>query len=201
MKNGACVAAADCGAGFVADTIKGKCSPCKANNCVKCKHGGDCGCQECATDFFLHEGKCVNTCDTSKGLFEVTQNGKKTCKHCDDNYGCKACKASDSDATTCEICNPTHSLFGTKCVKDCPPKTYRKVANNEATCASCENDAKAFQCRPGKDPSGSDVLQAVEPLEGNICTGDNIFDPWAKTCGTTCTANKGMWKNVPAKKC
>ncbi|KAM6269950.1 LOW QUALITY PROTEIN: extracellular matrix organizing protein FRAS1 [Porphyrio hochstetteri] len=151
LKAGLCVAS--CGQGFYPKD--GACSPCDPS-CETC-HPQQPGCLTCASERWLHEGRCLLECP---GGYFPGATGR-----------CRACHASCSTcegplATHCTSCSPPLALRRGQCLPDCGQGLYRDQAvckGCHPSCRGCAGPGAAhcLQCRAPED-----VLQPQQPTQG-----------------------------------
>ncbi|XP_010019626.1 PREDICTED: extracellular matrix protein FRAS1-like, partial [Nestor notabilis] len=153
VKAGLCVAS--CGRGFY--TKGGICSACD-QSCETC-YSDQPRCLTCASDKFLHDGKCISECPA--GYFP-SSHGR--CRACHDS--CSTCEGSL--ATHCTSCSFPLVLRWGQCLQSCGEGFYQDhhvCKGCHPSCRTCVGPG-ASHCQECRAPG--DVLQPHQPMVGAL---------------------------------
>ncbi len=130
-----------------------RCGPC-TSNCLVCQLQS---CNQCAINFALYNGQCVNNCPVSTYEIVISGTGKQ-CASCGMN--CLACIGFQS----CKYCNGTAVIFFGICMSTCPsnyaPIPFTTTINSTnytddtctlcsiliPRCINCSSTASGIQC-------------------------------------------------------
>lgn len=129
-----------------------ECHPCHVS-CNTCFNSSADSCSSCRSGLVRQNHTCVEVCDD--GFYAH----KGICQPCGgDCYTC-------TDLTTCTSCKHKKKLFGTVCMKECPPHYYADNLGYEV-CLDCHHDCG--DCSGGTPFECTDCYSGYE-LDDGIC--------------------------------
>ncbi|ORY89092.1 hypothetical protein BCR35DRAFT_192351 [Leucosporidium creatinivorum] len=187
----ACVAAADCGSKWFANTNTMTCERCADPNALTCSDDGKTA-LSCASRF-LSNGACVTQSKCPSNSFANSRT--RTCQQCEDADAVK-CYPSGT-ALSCS----TKYLLSGECLDSCPTGTYQDEVNH--VCKQCEDDDaatctadEALTCTNGFLYDGACVDACPSKYFGDtatnacvVCSNSGAIRCAATTIDTACGTN------------